>query len=81
MLYTPLNQIAIMIRELGFSQKVLAHKLGVSETHLSAVLNEKTEPSFKLYCQLCTRIEMYQIIDNKNQKNDNKINKEPGRDS
>lgn len=71
MLYTPLNQIAVMIREFGLSQKVLAKKLDISETHLSAVLNEKTEPSFKLYCQLCTRIEIYQIIDEKN-KNEQK---------
>lgn len=60
-----------MIREFGLSQKVLAKKLDISETHLSAVLNEKTEPSFKLYCQLCTRIEIYQIIDEKN-KNEQK---------
>lgn len=71
MLYTSLNQIAQMIRDAGLSQKSLAEKLGVSETHLSSVLNEKTEPSFKLYCKLCTRIEMYQLIDEKN-KNEQK---------
>lgn len=73
MLYTPLNQIAKMLREAGVSQKKLAEKLDISETHLSRILSEKTEPSFKLYGKLCTFTEMYQLI---NDQNDSKINDE-----
>lgn len=76
MLYTPLNQIAKMIREAGISQKSIAKKLNITETHLSKILNETADPSFSLYCKLCTRVQIYKLIDEKPKNNDSKINKE-----